>query len=447
MSRATLPPAIVAACDALALALSQYADGHADALLATLEADVLAAVRAALPALLHAVQQVTLRPLTTLPVHCPRCQHRAEEHDWREREVLTTCGLLRWERPWATCTACGHSFGAGDATLGLVPYQRQSAGVQALATTLGSTTVFREACGVLEHTTGLALSRETVRRDTEAAGTAVADAQDAAATAYAAGTEPPAADPAPGVLVAETDGVMVRYADGWHEVKLGVVGGWEVRADPAPEAPPDRLLAPSYVAAREESAAFAPRFGAEVARRGGLAVVGWHGAQQGVAELRPVVLLADGAKWIWVTVAEQFGTVTEIVDYYHACEHLTTVAGLRHGSGTAAARAWAATQRETLLTDGVDAILPLLAAPDGLSEEARDELTTERGYFRSNRARMQYPAFRAQGLPIGSGAVESSAKHLIQQRLKRAGMRWGEAGGRALIALRAQRATEIGLAA
>jgi hypothetical protein len=361
--------------------------------------------------------------------------------------VLTTCGLLRWERPWATCTACGHTFGAGDATLGLVPYQRQSAGVQTLRTTLGSATVFREASAVLAQTTGLVLSRETVRRGTEAAGTALADAQAAAATAYAAGTEPAVTEPAPGVLVAETDGVMVRYADGWHEVKLGVVAGWEAVADPVPEAPPGRLLAPSYVAAREESAAFAPRLGAEVARRGGLAVVGWQGAHQGVAELRRVVLLGDGAKWIWGTVADQFGTVTEIVDFYHACEHLTTVAGLLYGAGSAAARAWAAARRDELRDAGVDVILPQLAAPDALSVEAREQRAPERGYFRSNQARMQYQTFRAQGLPIGSGAVESSAKHLIQQRLKRAGMRWGEVGGRALIALRAERATRIGVAA
>src|SRR5207302_6785573 len=111
------------------------------------------------------------------------------------------------------------------------------------------------------------------------------------------------------------------------------------------------------------------------------------------------------------------GTVVEIVDYYHACEHLTTVAGLLYGVGSAAATAWAAEQREELLTHGVDALLPRLTPPADLSDEAREQLRTEQGYFRSNQTRMQYPAFRAQGLPISSGAVESSAKHLIQQRL------------------------------
>lgn len=447
MSRPALPPAIVAATDALALTLAAYADTHLDVSLATLEQDVLAAVRAALPALLHAVVQRTLRALTTLPARCPACQHPARVHDWRPRQVLSTCGLLCWERPWARCTACGAWFGAGDATLALDAYQQQSAGVQALVTALGSATTFREAARLLEQTTGLVLGRETVRRDTTAAGTALADAQDATAASYAAGTEPTVAAPAPGELVAETDGVMVRYQHAWHEVKLGLVGGWRATPDPLPDAPAGHLLQPSYVAAREDSAAFAQRFGAEVARRGGLTVVGWHGTHQGVAELRRVVLLGDGAKWIWVTVADQFGTVIEIVDFYHACEHLTTIAGLIYGVGSAAAAAWAAARRDELRTEGVDVVLPQLRTETPLSDEARDKLRTEQGYFRTNQARLQYPAFRQQGLPIGSGAVESSAKHLIQQRLKRAGMRWSDAGGRALIALRADLATQFGLAA
>ena len=446
MSRQHLPPAIVAATDALAWALTDWAHTHPDRSLTTLETSVLTAVRATLPALLHAVLQQTLRVLATRPVRCPHCQHRATVHDWRVRQVLTTCGSLRWERPWATCPACGQHCGAGDATLGVVPYQQQSAGVLELVTALGSATAFRDAPQLLALTTGLVVGRETARRDTEAAGTVLADQQDAAVAAVAAGSEPAALDPAPGVLVAETDGVFVRYQDDWHEVKVGVVGGWVGAA--APDGALDgRLTAPSYVAAREDSTAFAARFGAEAARRGALAVVGWHGPHQGVAALRLVVVLGDGAKWIWVTAASQFGTVIEIVDFYHACEHLTTVAGLLHGAGSPEAATWAAARRDELRTAGVDAILPQLAAPVGLAVDTLAKLRTEQGYFRSTQARMQYATFRKQGLPIGSGAVESSARHVIQQRLKRAGMRWSQPGGRALIALRADHATQIGLAA
>ena len=441
MAPTALPAPIVAATTALAAALSTWSAAQPDCTLAEAEAAVLGAVRAALPTLLGCVLAQTQRARQALPVRCPTCQHPARLHAWRPRQVLTVCGRVGWERPWAHCARCQTWFGAGDAGLALAPFQQQSAGVATLLVAFGSVTDFREAATLLAQSTGLPVSPETVRRTTEAAGTQQADAQDARLAHYAAGQEPPVLDVAPGVLLAETDGVFVRYHDDWHEVKVGAVGGWQAAAAPAATA--GHLTALSYVAAREESSQFAPRLGAEVARRGGLAVVGWHGPHQGVAELRPLVLVGDGAKWIWGAVADQFGTVTEIVDYFHACEHLTAVAALLHPGESAAASAWAAARRDELRTQGVDAILPQLTAPPGLSAEALAKLRTEQGYFRTNQARMQYPRFRDQGLPIGSGAVESSAKHLIQQRLKRAGMRWSAAGGRALIALRAQRASHL----
>ena len=100
-----------------------------------------------------------------------------------------------------------------------------------------------------------------------------------------------------------------------------------------------------------------------------------------------------------------------------------------------------------MLREGVAVVLTAMHSPGGLSEAAQTALRRERGYFTSNQARMRYPTLRERGLPIGSGAIESSAKHLIQLRLKRPGCRWSAAGGEALAALRAQRATCLGQAA
>ena len=68
-------------------------------------------------------------------------------------------------------------------------------------------------------------------------------------------------------------------------------------------------------------------------------------------------------------------------------------------------------------------------------------LRIERGYFRKNAERMAYPTLRLEGLPIGSGGIESAADHLVQRRMKRAGMRWSEVGGRGMLTLLAQRAS------
>ena len=445
-----VPSALTHAATALAEDLARFASLQPACSLEDLEDAVVAALRAAAPALLAATLQSSHRRLAagTWPhaPRCPRCQQPASIHEWRSRTVLTRAGSLQFERPWALCGPCGHGFSPADAALGLTPQQRLSPGLRQLLVALGAETSFRAAARLLTQTTGLSVSPETVRTVTEAAGAAALAQQEQQVRQVAAtATAPPPYAPAPDQLVVEADGVMVRFQDGWHEVKVGVVGGWDTGAPQRGEQP--HLQAPSYVALRGAPAVFGAQWGAEAARRGALDVVGWYGRGNSLARLRPVVVLGDGAAWLWEQAAAQFGERTEIVDFYHACEHLTTAAGLLHGVGSATASAWAAARRDELRTQGVAAILPHLATPADGDAETAAKLRTERGYFSGNAARMQYPTFRTAGLPIGSGAVESSARHVIQQRLKRAGARWSNPGGQAMAALRAQLATKLGAAA
>jgi hypothetical protein len=197
----------------------------------------------------------------------------------------------------------------------------------------------------------------------------------------------------------------------------------------------------SYVAAREQAAPFARRLGAEAARRGSLDVVGWRGrAADGgghEAVLRPVVVLGDGAKWIWDEVAASFGAErTEIVDWWHAAEHLWELSKVLHGDGTPEATVWAEHAKHLLWRHGPIPLLALLRETVPLSAKALKVLQRERGYFTTNACRMQYPWFRKQDLTVASGAAEAGAKHLVQQRMKRAGMRWSELGARAILHLR-----------
>src|SRR5216684_3278458 len=242
-------------------------------------------------------------------------------------------------------------------------------------------------------------------------------------------------------LVVEADGVMARYRDRhldgtlikgeWHEIKLGLAGGWQ----------DDQLVSPSYVAARETASAFAPRLGTEAARRGALDIVAWRGVgTDGGGEeavLRRVVVIGDGARWIWEHVATTFGSErVEILDWYHCCQHLGAVGAALHGAETPQAEAWVNHAKDVIWQEGPDALLRLLATCRASSEETAKTLETERGYFRANAERMRYSTYRDQGLPVGSGVVESAAKHLVQQRMKRAGMRWSERGARAILHLR-----------
>lgn len=434
----SLPIDILAQLTALGTALVAQAQQHADGTLTELEAGVRTAVQAALPGLLTAVVHLATRDLdpgiATVHRRCPHCTGLVRMHSQRPRTMQTSCGPITVTRPWYHCPVCRHGFSPVDATLGLVPRRRISAVLQGWLVRLNVSTTQREAAALLTELTGLVVPMDTIREHTTAVGTALADAE-ATAIAQVQATREAAApvDPAPGTLVVEVDGAMVRYGDGWHEVKVGVVGGVVEGA----------VTAASYVAAREPAEAFGPRVLAEAARRGALRVVRWEGAltRPGLAVLRAVHVVADGAVWIWVLAEDHFGERTEVVDFYHACEHLWTVARALHGADAEAVATWATARITELREQGGAPVRTALATAQPATDEAAKVLREERGYFTKNAARMEYPAIADQGLPIGSGAVEASAKHVIQQRMKRPGQRWTPCGARAMLVLRARYAS------
>jgi hypothetical protein len=318
---------------------------------------------------------------------------------------------------------------------------------------------FRRAAELLEVLAGLGVGAETVRAHDVAAGGLLDLCRREAAARVEAEREPAGAvAAAEGTLVVMADGVMLRYRDDWHEVKVGLVAGcapgW-----PAPGTRPGQehaLLGPSYLAARAPADEFGPLLLAEAARRVALQVVYWEHAPgddpalprvPALAVLREAVVLGDGAPWIWRLAEEHFGRRTEVVDWYHASQHLWAAAKAVHGAGTPEAAAWAKAAKDLLWDEGPGPVRRLLERAEPPDAEAAEALRLERGYFAANAGRMDYPAYRARGLPIGSGAVEAAAKHLVQARMKRAGMRWSEPGARAILALCADLAADPSLRA
>ena len=143
------------------------------------------------------------------------------------------------------------------------------------------------------------------------------------------------------------------------------------------------------------------------------------------------VVIGDGAPWIWQLAAEQFPGAIEIVDIYHAKQHLCDVAKTLYGPGTDLADQWARDRRVELDAGRLRAVIAALRIHVETTPEARRCIH----YVFGNRHRMRYPQFRAKGLCISSGVVEAGCKQ-IGARLKRAGMRWTVAGANAIIALR-----------
>ena len=228
---------------------------------------------------------------------------------------------------------------------------------------------------------------------------------------------------------AELAGRAGKQADGsarTREAKLVAVwaGAVDARGRDLPEREPGSV---SYSAAVESAAArdtdpepspFARRVEREARRRG-------------FDRAFRQVVIGDGAPWIWHIADMSFPDAVQIVDLFHAKQHLWDVAKAIYGPGTDTAERWAKRRRDELDDGRIGALLAALRRHQG-----RDEARRCIGYVRRNRHRMQYPKFRAMGLCVGSGVVEAGCKHVLGTRCERPGMHWSVNGVNAIAALR-----------
>ena len=220
--------------------------------------------------------------------------------------------------------------------------------------------------------------------------------------------------------------IYVRQ-EGWKELKIGVV--FDIAVGPTQDKETGEIVDlahatnNSYVAHLGGPDTLGEKTWAEARRRG------WEQAQD-------TEVLGDGAPWIWNQAALHFGESHQLVDWYHAKEHLVAAARLLKQDGTAAFTRWLKS-RETLLYQGhADKIAAELdkSASKGAANAA--ELITAANYFRTNQHRMNYIEMREEEWPIGSGMVESGAKQ-FKARFSGAGMRWSRTGAENLLPIRA----------
>jgi hypothetical protein len=165
-----------------------------------------------------------------------------------------------------------------------------------------------------------------------------------------------------------------------------------------------------------------------------------------VLEQRPdltLVKLADGAKDNWTYLGAVLPQGIEIIDFYHACEHLKAAFDAAYGENSTKSKAQFEKYRHLLRdeADGVEKVIRALCHLRDTHPRKR-KLSTELAYFRCHRHRMRYAQAQAQNLPIGSGVVEAACKTLATQRMKRSGMHWRQAGGQAILTLRALHQSE-----
>jgi hypothetical protein len=347
---------------------------------------------------------------------CP-CGAVATCEGYRRKEVQTLVGWIEVRRAYYWCAACGRGWCPLDATLG-VGRDSHRPGVRRALSRLGARLPFVQAADTLAEVAGLQTSASTVRAVTAAVGARrEAELADAATTAWRDGL-PPTDAPAPARLYVAMDGVRIMGEDGeGKEAKVGVV-----RPEHRPAGGNLAPAAASYAASFAPAAVFGQRLALEAHRRG----------LEAAAE---VVVLGDGAEWIWNLAAEHFPAASQIVDWYHASEHIWALARALYGEGTPRATAWAERQLARLAQGEVRGMVGAWRRLKchGAATAVRDEQVT---YFTNQAGRMAYDRYRARGLDIGSGMVESACKLVIGAREKGPGRRWSVPGAEAVAHVR-----------
>ena len=154
----------------------------------------------------------------------------------------------------------------------------------------------------------------------------------------------------------------------------------------------------------------------------------WHNASD-------TQVIGDGAVWIWNLVADYFYDAHQVVDWYHATEHLAAAAHLAFGEGSAEATHWFKQQETPLFQGHADRIAQIIQTLADDHLETKEQLLEQAGYFRHYYHRMQYMELRSDGWVIGSGMVESGGRR-FKDRFTQAGMRWSRSGAEHLLPVR-----------
>jgi hypothetical protein len=371
-------------------------------------------------------------------VTCPHCGQAAEFHSHREHTAVSLVGTLRYRRAYYLCRRCGQGLFPFDRDAGLTSRSLTPA-LERVATLAGAVAdSFEKGAELLEEMAGVRLSESTLERTTEDAGGRLAEIV--------------AADVPLGPRVnwlwhkdyegktcayVELDATGVRQQGDRGAAAEGRMAYVGMVCNPSPEWPwPDEKPEPMparYLAGLSPLEEFVPRLRAPAGHVGMDRADRWIG-------------LSDGGNGLEDRLVENFPRVEVVIlDFFHPAEKLTGLARLLHPEDSTRAEDQARQWRGLLKEEGGAVLAAVLCEWDwprrpGVSEAAGEVM----GYLERHAHRMEYPEYLAKGWCIGSGAVESACKTVVGQRLKLAGMRWGEDGAHAVCHLRALYRSEKG---
>lgn len=403
----------------------------------------LEAVEMAFRAALHQAGAAALSRLLEFPepaaeqraMACP-CGHQAHYRELRSRRLLTALGEVELLRPWYLCPHCHQGQFPVDRQLD-VEKQHCSPGVRRMQAVVGQGSPFDRGREQMKILAGLEVTAKSVERTAEAIGADIAQAEQQDIRKAVQLDLPIVVGAAIPILYVQMDGtgvpVVQKETEGRHgktdgqpahtrEAKLGSVftqTTWDKQGHPIRD--PDST---TYTGAIETAEEFGKRIYLEAWNRG------WNRAEK-------KVVMGDGAEWIWNLADLHFPGAVQIVDLYHARQHLWDLARRLYPNDSVNQQAWIKVHQKRQLDKGkIEKLVLSLRSIESTNTEVLEKIRMEADYFERNAERMRYPKFRRQHLFIGSGVIEAGCKTVIGARLKQSGMFWTVRGANSILALR-----------
>jgi Uncharacterised protein family (UPF0236) len=360
-----------------------------------------------------------------------QCGAPAQYRGRHRKTFESVLGPLHLERAYYHCVKCESGFCPRDRGLGLAKFSL-TPGVLRMTGSVAALVSFGESSSLLHELAGVEVNAKQVERAAEGLGTEIAEYErtalertgETAPTLYLGmdGTGVP-------MRASELAGRKGKQPDGSAKTQEAkVIAIWSAEARDAQGTPVRDKGSVTYSAALESAAVRDTDVErSEVAER-----VLREATRRGFTEAPRCAILGDGAPWIWNTATELFPQAIQILDRFHAKEHLSNVGKIIYGADTPAGKEWIQRRYDQLDEGQIDPLLKALDRHAATHDEARKCAD----YVRRNRHRMRYAEFHAQGLCTSTGVLEAGCKIVVGTRLKRGGMHWTEYGANAIIALR-----------
>jgi ribosomal protein L34E len=391
------------------------------------------------------LEEAAQKKADATPPHCPCCgRPLSRVSGGHTRAFESRFGTITVQRARGYCSRCRKWRFPADARLGLADTAGYSPAVQEMAALGVSKLPVAEAQVVIERLAGVKIPRATLDREAKRQGeqaqhhqaqmdARVQTPEGAAAVAREIQLELPLE---PFTLVIMLDAWNLRERDDWGRTRAMRRKGQEPArwhwaygatvfrlSDRAETAGGRRMiLSRGYVMTRQGLDALRKRLYAEAVRRG-------------LLQAARVLIVADGAVWIWKLAEDRFAQAHQRLDLWHAVEHLWVIARELHGAGTPEAAAWVKPLVRQLERGGAERVITKLEEVlETLPAQEATVVAREVEYFKNHRERMDYGAARKTGEPVGSGAMESTCRQ-YQCRFKRPGQYWSTRGDEALLTL------------